>query len=187
MTMNPLPPQAYTKETLVKAYQWLQNQSDSIKEMATQPDILVSLFLKAKLQGDSALERPSIVNFKNELRNLAGMMGEFEIVEPSVGSGSAPSAQPSPAPKSHSMPHASFSSQSFAAASSRPLTPPMAPQAPAPVASLATRNTLGDLDARSLALIQEVKNQLNLGSELEALRVLISIGHCKIKFMMNDK
>ncbi|MCA0187824.1 MAG: hypothetical protein LCH90_17875, partial [Proteobacteria bacterium] len=64
--MNPLPPQAYTKETLVKAYQWLQHQNGSIKEIATNPDILVSLFLKAKLQGDSALERPSIQNFKKE-------------------------------------------------------------------------------------------------------------------------
>src|SRR4051812_44852045 len=82
MTMNPLPPQAYTKETLVKAYQWMQHQSDSIKEMATNPDMLVSLFLKAKMQGEGALERPSIQNFKNELKNLAGMMGEFEVIEP---------------------------------------------------------------------------------------------------------
>jgi hypothetical protein len=61
--MNPLPPQAYTKETLVKAYAWLQTQSEHIKELATTPDVLVSLYLKAKLQGDSALERPSIQNF----------------------------------------------------------------------------------------------------------------------------
>lgn len=82
MNMNPLPPQAYTKETLVQAYAWLQSQKESIKEMATNPDILVGLYLKAKLQGDGALERPSIQNFKHELKNLAGMMGEFEVLEP---------------------------------------------------------------------------------------------------------
>ena len=60
MTMNPLPPQAYTKDTLVQAYAWLQSQSEQIKEMATSPDTLVSLFVKAKLQGHAALERPSI-------------------------------------------------------------------------------------------------------------------------------
>ncbi|MGZ5278377.1 MAG: hypothetical protein ACXWC9_00435 [Pseudobdellovibrionaceae bacterium] len=92
--MNPLPPQAYTKDTLVHAYAWLQNQSEHIKELATTPDVLVSLYLKAKLQGDGALERPSIQNFKNELRNLAGMMGEFEVLEsPAGSSASAPGNQ----------------------------------------------------------------------------------------------
>ncbi len=86
--MNPLPPQAYTKETLVHAYAWLQNQSENIKELATTPDVLVSLYLKAKLQGDGALERPSIQNFKNELKNLAGMMGEFEVLDAPVVNGS---------------------------------------------------------------------------------------------------
>ncbi len=81
MTMNPLPPQAYTKETLVQAYAWLQGQNEHIKELATTPDVLVSLYLKAKLQGDGALERPSIQNFKNELKNLAGMIGEFEVAD----------------------------------------------------------------------------------------------------------
>ena len=84
MTMNPLPPQAYTKDTLVQAYSWVQNQNESIKELATTPDVLVSLYLKAKLQGDSALDRPSIQNFKNELRSLAGMMGELESSQKSV-------------------------------------------------------------------------------------------------------
>lgn len=78
MTMNPLPPQAYTKETLLRAYHWLQNQPGSIREMALTPDILVSLYLKASRDGDNALERPSIQNFKAELKNLAGMMGELE-------------------------------------------------------------------------------------------------------------
>jgi hypothetical protein len=86
MAMNPLPPQAYTKDSLLKAYSWLQNQESSIKEMATTPDILVSLFLKATRDGDSVLERPSIQNFKHELKQLAGMMGEFdkEVIEEKI-------------------------------------------------------------------------------------------------------
>ena len=70
MTMNPLPPQAYTKETLVLAYEWLNKQSKEIREMCGTPDILVSLYNKAKMQGDEALERPSIKNFKNELKKI---------------------------------------------------------------------------------------------------------------------
>ncbi len=76
--MNPLPPQAYTKEVLLKAYSWLQNQNPSIKEMASTPDVLVSLFLKATRDGDEVLERPSIQNFKKELKSIAEMMGEFD-------------------------------------------------------------------------------------------------------------
>ena len=78
MAMNPFPPQAYTRETLVKAYQWLQTQSPQLKELASTPDLLISLYQKAQLQGRDALERPTLQNFKNELRSLAGMMGEFE-------------------------------------------------------------------------------------------------------------
>lgn len=76
--MNPFPPQAYTRETLVKAYQWLQAQSPQLKELASTPDLLISLYQKAQMQGREALERPTLANFKSELKSLAGMMGEFE-------------------------------------------------------------------------------------------------------------
>ena len=185
MTMNPLPPQAYTKETLVKAYQWLQHQSDNIKEMASTPDVLVGLFLKAKMQGESALERPSIQNFKSELKNLAGMMGEFEVVDhgglvtmPAAPTQSAPQAiAPSPAKP---VPHSPSAAQAahFDAAS----PPPAAPTQSAPL-----RKTLPELDTRSWLMIQEVKNQMNLSSEIEALRLLISVGQSKLKALMSDK
>lgn len=145
MNMNPLPPQAYTKDTLVQAYAWLQSQSESIKEIATSPDILVSLYLKAKLQGDAVLERPSIQNFKNELKNLAGMMGEFEVLD---------TDKPS---------------------QMRVKTEPV--EVPAP------KNTQ-NLDLQSLTMIQEVKTKLNLSSDQEALRLLLSVGynHTKVLF-----
>lgn len=85
MAMNPLPPQAYTKETLQKAYSWLLNQSPSIKEMASNQEMLVSLYLKAQRNGEASLEAPSIQNFKQELKSLANMMGDF-----------APTSQPTP-------------------------------------------------------------------------------------------
>lgn len=77
MAMNPLPPQAYTRETLQKAYSWLLNQSPSIKEMASTQEMLVSLYLKAQRNGEASLEAPSIQNFKQELKSLANMMGDF--------------------------------------------------------------------------------------------------------------
>lgn len=158
MSVNPLPPQAYTKDTLVKAYQWLQHQNDSIREMATNPDILVGLFLKAKLQGESALDRPSIQNFKSELKSLAGMMGEFEVIDPSL----AASAQTI---KGGAVSSVTASEQNRAVEAKKPVSTPF----------------FKDLDAQSIQMIHEVKNILNLGSEQEALRALIAVGHNHLK------
>lgn len=78
MAVNPLPPQAYTKETLSKAYSWLLTQNSSIKEMASTQDMLISLYLKAQRGGEAALETPSIQNFKQELKSLANLMGDLQ-------------------------------------------------------------------------------------------------------------
>ena len=78
MPVNPLPPQAYTKETLQKAYAWLLTQNESVKGIAQDQNILVSLYLKAQRNGEASLEAPSIQNFKQELKSLANMIGEFQ-------------------------------------------------------------------------------------------------------------
>ncbi|MBX2994369.1 MAG: hypothetical protein KF681_06095 [Bdellovibrionaceae bacterium] len=194
MTMNPLPPQAYTKETLVKAYQWLQHQNGSIKEIATNPDILVSLFLKAKLQGDSALERPSIQNFKKELKNLAGMIGEFEgaemdMVLPTLTrTQAATPPSPPPQPQTVVMPPPPTSTAIPGGTRMHTAPTPSTPlSTEAALPNTASRQLFPELDTRSWLMIQEVKNQMNLSSELEALRLLISVGHTKLKSLMADK
>jgi len=71
MSSGTLPPQAYTREMLMQAYQWLRVQPESIKEMAVTPDALVSLFLKAKRSGDSSLESIAPIskeNFRNDFK-----------------------------------------------------------------------------------------------------------------------
>ena len=95
MAVNPLPPQAFTKETLQKAYTWLLTQNSSIKELASTQDMLISLYLKAQRGGDSALETPSIQNFKQELKSLANLMGDLQTpLAPSTPAASgAPGAQ----------------------------------------------------------------------------------------------
>ncbi len=136
MAINPLPPQAYTKETLQKAYSWLLNQNPSIKEMASTQEMLVSLYLKAQRNGEASLEAPSIQNFKQELKSLATMMGDF--------------------------------------------TPPTASHPSPAVTAKATSvmpSTFNELDTASLTAISEVKTVLNLGSDTEALRALIALGH----------
>lgn len=161
MTMNPLPPQAYTKDTLLKAYQWLTGQSASIKEMASSPDILVSLYLKATRDGDSALERPSIKNFKTELKSLAGMMGELDR---------GPLAT-TPMPQS-------FMSSPQQAMETTTQTVVLSQQTTTPAQSL------DSLDARTRDMIREVKEGLNLSSDMEALRLLVKLGHTRSKGLL---
>jgi hypothetical protein len=229
--MNPLPPQAYTKETLVHAYAWLQNQSENIKELATTPDVLVSLYLKAKLQGDGALERPSIQNFKNELKNLAGMMGEFEVLDSPAGSASAGNqtirirSQDLRQTEAKSEDKGSFMFTAAASAlhnqtpaqtqtsshvhaqQTQGLIPPYGPvHAQAQIAAQNSRaaasstssishskmtvspstvtNPLEGLDARSLDMIQEVKIQFNLSSDIESMRLLLANGYNQIKGLL---
>lgn len=200
MTMNPFPPQAYTRETLVKAYQWLQNQNDHIKALATTPDLLISLYMKTKNSGEDFLERPSLKTFKSELKNLAGMMGEFET-EPTTA---ALAAEPvSQQPTSSANIHVSLSPA--AAAPANPPPTAAAPTRPStianPTASQAATSAVTpglnfqsavsapqdpispgfQLDPRSLGILQEVKATLNLSSDQEALRLLISMGHNRLK------
>ncbi|KYG70396.1 hypothetical protein AZI85_00100 [Bdellovibrio bacteriovorus] len=184
MTMNPLPPQAYTKETLLKAYQWLTVQNSSIKEMATTPDILVSLYLKATRDGDHALERPSIQNFKNELRSLAGMMGELD------GPARPVMAQPQPTPVTvappvqqvqqmqqvqqvHVVPAATTATQTQVSYTEKTVT-----------ATTRQPDLMEMLDSCSKGMIQEVKEEFNLSSDLEALRMLIKIGYSRSKTLL---
>ncbi len=157
MAMNPLPPQAYTKDTLLRAYAWLQNQNPSIRGMATTPDILVSLFLKTTRDGEEALDRPSIQNFKNELKSLAGLMGELEIGKKGVVE------TPAPPP---------FQSAAHHQAHSTDETPHV--------------SSLQGLDTLSLEMLEEVKNGFNLSDQAEALRMLIKLGYLKAKKILTE-
>lgn len=156
MTMNPLPPQAYTKDTLTKAYMWLVHQSDAIKELATTPDILVSLFLKAQRNGDEALDTPSIQNFKKELKSLAGMMGELDS-KASAGATYAPPPQAAPQVVVQQAKQVNIQNNHM------------------------SMDLAGQMDAKSRAMIAEVREQLNLSSDLEVIRLLVSLGYHKAK------
>lgn len=177
MTMNPIPPQAYTKDSLLKAYAWLQNQDTSIKEMATTPDILVSLYLKATRDGDAALDRPSIQNFKHELKQLAGLMGEFEK-----------DGAPVKSADTLNLPLSSAGSPQ-----KRETAPKAAESLSLDFQALEKKYNAGmtqsisealDLDSSSIALINEVRQKLNLTTNQDALKMLIQVGYNKVKKLL---
>ena len=163
MIVNTLPPQAYTKETLQKAYTWLLNQTPSVKDLATNQEVLVSLYLRAVRNGEVSVDTPSIQNFKQELKSLATLMGDLQTP-------TAKAPAPAPAP---------------VAQKPAPVAPavPVAAQAAAPPASSSQGHLADQLDEQSWMAIHEVRLMLNLGSDTEALRALISMGHKQFKKM----
>src|SRR5687768_13640762 len=84
MTYNNLPPQAYTRDDITKAYLWIQTQSEAVRRMATTKESLVALFLQAKRNGDISeqLAPVSSKNFKKDLEHLASELEQFENTKP---------------------------------------------------------------------------------------------------------
>jgi hypothetical protein len=202
MTLDFLPPQAYTKETLLKAYNWLQSQPDHVKELATTPDQLVSLYLKSSRLGQDSIQRyssnhptpppgpngfssldpnqtPSIQSFKSELKNLAGMMGDLEKPQNQAGYPTPPPLPPQ-AP-TYTPPSTSQPSHSYQTVNTSISSQSIQPAAPAPMPAPAASAKAPLHDEMTQALIREVKNELNLSSDQEALRMLVKIGYQKVR------
>lgn len=204
-----LPPQAYTKETLVQAYNWLRSQPPHVQELAKTPDALVALYTKAQMHGENYFSRANLQGFKSELKSLANMMGELDDSSASIGSQSSPSP-PLSANK------AGLNTTMAPSISTSPNVPMAQPAvSPQPIAPAGTHvgmalgenfsGTVSDpsyalfngmnasnnrgvgrelrnvLDARSWTMIQEVKNHFNLSSEAEAVRLLIAMGYQKMR------
>ena len=159
MAVNPLPPQAYTKETLSKAYSWLLTQNSSIKEMASTQDMLISLYLKAQRGGEAALETPSILNFKQELKSLANLMGDLQT----------------PNTSNQAMP------QNFTSSTNQLANHPTNQPSTTTTTSNTKSFNSANLDLASLNTLSNIKMTLNLSSETEALRALIALGYKQFK------
>lgn len=185
MALNPIPPQAYTKETLQKAYGWLLRQSPEIKEMARDQEILVSLYLKAQRNGEDALDRPSIHNFRSELKNLADMMTDLNsssVVE-SKPSFIQSKAHVTPAPTSlasapsaiqrTAIEHTESLSNNFNSIETTPI--------PNPTLRPFNSNLLDVLDEKTMQYLKQTKERFNLSTESEALRLLVAAGMEKLK------
>jgi len=191
MAVNPLPPQAYTKETLQKAYSWLLTQSASIKDMATTQDMLISLYLKAQRNGEASLETPSIQNFKQELKSLANMMGDLQTPATHTTTQTAAQTIASATPTSA---HAAATimqqqtAQAFHAPPNQMLSSASAHSSATTVTTTFTQsspqtNWLQQLDPGSVAALHDVRQTLNLSSDYEALRALIALGYKQFKKM----
>lgn len=159
MAANNPPPQAYTKETVTQAYEWLFAQPTSIREVASDLDTMVALFLQAKRRKSTpgvSTNPVSAKAFKDELKGLAENFKQFD---------------PSEAPAAATAPH------QFSVPMTSPAPQPSQPPIQAPRAG----SSLTELDSKSLQQIRRVMESLNLSSESETLRLLISLGYEKVR------
>lgn len=168
---NMIPPQAYTRDVLVKAIEWIGTQPPSVREKATSADLLVSFYMQACRRASASHEAPvSQENFKADLKNLAQGLKAFEDPAPSQ---SAPNRFASYGVEPlfrHEMP---IPESVYAP----PPPPPIAPAAPPPPVTRAqTQGPQWTIDPRSLSAAKELQQRLNFATEQDAIRFLVTLG-----------
>lgn len=186
MMNNKLPPQAYTRETLAEAFEWLKKQPQQVQAKAQNPDLLVSLYLHACRRGQT----PSSINFKNDLKYLAKNLEDFEkdeTFEVEIPQSAKPPTTPSSSPQEVSAPYpqstpntTSFDLSQLQTSSSahHVIHPPqMIKEKISLERTIPQKIHLYDqLDTKSQDMVSEVQEGLNLSSPEEALRMLLVLG-----------
>lgn len=210
MAISNFPPQAYTRDMLASAYEWLRHQPPSTRELAQDSDSLVALYLQSRRRGAShpsqsqpSVGSSSVESFKQELKTLTEGLKQFETPG-SVSQSTLPMATQTHAHTSALPQQTAVAAQvqppvsqeahvATAAHIQAPLrttkvnvgTQSQAPSAPVIDASTLQSTSSGsisvNLDARSLEVIHAVKNRLNLSSDSETLRMIIALGYDKIR------
>jgi hypothetical protein len=163
-----IPPQAYTRDTLVKAIEWISHQPVAVRERANSADLIVSFYLQARRRMTAAqLEAPvSGENFKQDLKHLAQGLKQFE----------EPSAPPTPAMPNRSRSETTANFDLPEAVQAPIQAPQTAPPPPHKEAAQVQKGTPWSVDAKSLAYAREVQERFNLSNETEALRMLVTLG-----------
>lgn len=192
-----LPPQAYTREILTSAFNWLQNQPESVKKLATTPDALVGLFMRAQRYGNSSLESDAPVssqNFMSDLKNLAEGLKQFEepkrsrTMNHNMAQMAATTSTTTSTTTSSTTTSATLAAEASAAAQGPGHIPlhlhhqVVPPHPVAPPAVLPAQTTIsGTINENADRMIQEVKKGLNLSSDAEAINMMVSIAYKTLK------
>ncbi len=188
---NLYPPQAFTREMLSQAYMWLQAQPESVRELARNPESLIALYLKtqrSQLYNQKKMESQSTnpyadapvsaQNFMTDLKSLAEGLKQFEDPAPAnQGLSQGMSQSTSPAPQLPPLPPPVFQQERV--------------QAPQGFAAQLRSEIPGSkvqtpqLNSSSQYMIREVKEKLNLSSDLEAINMLVAIAYKNLKSLID--
>jgi hypothetical protein len=198
MSMD-LPPEAFTKETLQAAFNWLQDQPEPVKASVHTPERLVSLYRKAQRTSD--LDAPvSSKRFIDELKSLRNSLDQFSnndfpthSPQDSSLNFEAKTSSPPPPPPLKSEPlerpqetkasptnsSASLSEyELYSGATHKTATETETRKATIELTHQKQRTTheVTDLDPLSQSRVKQVRDRFNLSSDGEALRILVSLG-----------
>jgi len=172
--MSFMAPQAYTKETLVKAFDWLQHQPANVKQVATSPDVLVGLYLKAQRQGIVNIDVDAPVSSKkfiDDLKSLKKDFAQFEeprsaqanvtpmapVAPTVVTEEPAPNYTPPPPPQQATSSPVFHNNILIAQQPSSPRGPQ-------------------EFDEKTRESLDYIQQRFNLSSRQEALRMAIAVG-----------
>jgi hypothetical protein len=174
-----IPPQAYTRDTMNRAFKWFITQPESVRHRAKDPDAVVALFMHAQKYGDpigdpvdAKIESHFLGSkeFKEELKDLAEGLNQFseETRQPPSPTGPpAPSASP---PRSTDLRPGGSKDHSRKAA-------------PAPPALIEWSHSL---HPKSVATIRRVQARFGLNSEMDAINLLITVGYERLHQQLPD-
>jgi hypothetical protein len=197
--MTRMPPQAYTKEVLATAFDWLSRQPENIKKSIRTSDDLVGLYLRSVRSKEGVApsqksneDLSSAKSFRSELQGLALNLKQFEDknAEQETKEVSAPvseylhelnlmmSAQPAKT-QERNQEQPQFAYKQNLASDESTALPSSASRDTIIPESIDT--VLVKLDKKTLAAIGLAKERLNLSSNSEAIRVLVSLGEKHLK------
>lgn len=210
MNRGTVPPQAYTRDQVTAAYQWLQTQSDDIRRQATTTDTLVALYLRAKRSGDLSFVEAAPVsekNFRENLRTIASELQNFDPQPPSVLSSTSmvvdhgPSNQmtqtasmggpaifgsPAPTIQRFSGTHPGHMNNGSTKVQNLEIKEVVQSSTTTTLTTATSDGLDIDLDPISWGRLTEIKQRLNLSHEREALRMLLVLGYEKLQRMLSD-
>jgi hypothetical protein len=189
-----LPPEAYTREILQEAFNWLQEQPEPLRSSVQTPERLVSLYRKSQRLNDH--DAPvSSKKFISDLKNLASSLDEFNGSGSQRASQNNQATEPQPPPPPRSTEAVAQATRKATLDDSSPMDSVVKYQSKGPSSKplFQFENTkfqfnepepktlsLESLDSKSQEFVEKTCSRLNLSSTEEALRVLIKLGYEKL-------
>lgn len=190
----------YGRGDLQAAFNWLINQPEHIRKQATDPDRLMTLFFRSSQRTESRTESKSenrtetktetrieveapvsSQNFISDLRQIHDALRQFDGNSglthpvgqaPTYGPANQP---PHPAQHQNHQPPVYGQAPNYAPPQYQPQTEPK----PSPAAL-----AVSSLHPRTLAVIQELREKLNLTSDAEAMNVLAAVAYKHLRGLL---
>jgi hypothetical protein len=158
----------YGRGDLQAAFNWLVNQPGHVRKQASDPDRLMTLYYRSNTRLEATrieTEAPvSSQTFISDLRQINETMRQFD-----APSGAAFT-------QSNTVQTNTVQTATVQTVRSSGFAPPIL------TAPLVPQNAI--MSDRSQAIVQEVREKLNLSSDAEAMNVLISLGHKALRSVL---